>query len=185
MDITSQQKSKMNNIIQKEIAIAVKYAIQQKVSPHDNRYIVGLIAGRSSQKILDLLSSDKVHDSKKDISKLRGTLRKMRRWSNKDDEFQFGESSEDYKVGYNECLTDSLALTKKMLSNHDIDRFFQNKMCLKCGNIIEPKKDSFTEKLGSRGVMCVECVPHNIPAMSPLNDKQFEKFEEKMKDFNK
>ena len=186
MDLTGKQKSEMNYIIQKEIATAIKYAIQQKVSPYDNRYIIGLIAGRTSQTILNQLSSDKVHTVKKDISKLRGNLRKMRRWSNKNDEFQFGESTRDYKDGYNSCLTDSLALTKKMVNGHDIDRFFQNRVCLKCGNRIDPKKDTYTEHIGSRGIICVECVPMMIPPiLEPATKEDVEKFKESLKGFNK
>lgn len=121
----------------------------------------GIIFGKATHNIFAMIQSELVHNSNRELSQFRGTVRKMRRWFKKniDEEIYnniLGKYEKGFLDGYDEGIDESLGISKKILKGHQIKYFFQTKSCIKCGLPIE--KDDLST-LVRRGILCEECLP--------------------------
>lgn len=165
MDTTRLQRNRINNILQQEIVkgmyeilksegIQTEFNIENDNPINDmiaiRRTVISRLASWHSQNTLERIDEE-VHNSNAIISKVRGTIRKLRRWTNREG---FDNKEHDYMEGYNLAVDEILGLTKKILVGQDNKFYHQFKSCMKCKYPID---GMFTPS--HRGVLCSECVP--------------------------
>ena len=122
----------------------------------------GPIIGKASHNIFELIESELVHNSNRELSQFRGTVRKMRRWFKLPignyilDDAHVNNHTKGFLEGYDYGIDEALGISKKILKGHEIKMYFQTKSCVKCGLPIAKEDRRSTVR---RGILCEECLP--------------------------